>query len=572
MGLEAAHTLEMTETHPLLDTFAFSPDGQTYAILEAVTSEAHPEPHPSLALRRTEDGKLLWSRPLKTPANRVALAFFPDSTRLAVGETQSEISSGLTGLLTIIRASDGAALQELALPDQRIDHLAVSPDGERVATAPQLAFWSLRDGKVTQPETPLDGLLGVAYAPQGDTLVAFREDFPLLFLDASTGRVRRAVIPERSGLRGFLPDGTLLTLPMFLDGERVEIRRTEDGSLLRSYTLNGIGTTLQALSFSLPADVLATSDGRTITYRRLSDGAVTRTVTMPVQAMDAFDLSPDGKTLAVSVGNRMQLRKVEDGALLGSLGAINSPYHFSTDGRYFLYAIWNSSTPPPRLYLWSVEAQKRHLTLPYGFPSVFSPDGSLLATVERSTAPGHEGRPMFTTIRRVSDGQVVQTLQVVGEISFTPDGRHLVVEDQAREWWRISDGVRVRSQALDRWEIQTVLWSSAYSPDGRFMLGGDPAELSIFRNPMMATDSQMNRPVCGEVVEDDALTLADGFLALRFALGIETPSRRQIQALDLDGNGRVSVMEARLVSLKALDPNQRLLGPSCGYGFPPSAP
>lgn len=54
--------------------------------------------------------------------------------------------------------------------------------------------------------------------------------------------------------------------------------------------------------------------------------------------------------------------------------------------------------------------------------------------------------------------------------------------------------------------------------------------------------------IMGDVNEDDAITAADGRLALRYSAGVENPTSRQFVLADVDGNGEVTAADARNIT------------------------
>lgn len=50
--------------------------------------------------------------------------------------------------------------------------------------------------------------------------------------------------------------------------------------------------------------------------------------------------------------------------------------------------------------------------------------------------------------------------------------------------------------------------------------------------------------IMGDTNLDNAITAADGRLALRFSAGVETPTDRQYVLADVDGNGTVTAADA----------------------------
>lgn len=71
------------------------------------------------------------------------------------------------------------------------------------------------------------------------------------------------------------------------------------------------------------------------------------------------------------------------------------------------------------------------------------------------------------------------------------------------------------------------------------------------------------RILCGDANGDGQVNFADATLGLRIATGRAEPTDAQLAALDLNGDGRVTIPEVGKLIKRAADPNFLLIGPSC---------
>jgi WD40 repeat protein len=211
---------------------------------------------------------------------------------------------------------------------------------------------------------------------------------------------------------------------------------------------------------------------------------------MPITA-SAF--SPDGKQVAVALGNRVELRRSPNGraqkTLAGLPGKVNA-VHFSPDGKQLVTA---GGIPGLNgaASLWEVRSGKRvrefaghRDTL---FDAEFSPDGSLLATA---------GYDRGIRLWQVADGKLLRTIAghngAVFDLAFDPSGAVLASAsaDQTVKLWRVSDGVRLDTLNQPQGELNAV----TFTPDGRHILAaGADKRIHLWR--FVSTNGSALNPV-----------------------------------------------------------------------------
>jgi WD40 repeat protein len=179
--------------------------------------------------------------------------------------------------------------------------------------------------------------------------------------------------------------------------------------------------------------------------------------------------SPDGALLAVGVGNAVQLRDADTGALVRTLPNSSEVIHtaFSPDGTRLAAGLGNRTVRIWRTADWTTE---RTLSTSLRFPEVaFSPDGSTLAAAGEFET--------FTMIRGelrlwdVASGQHLRTMPMGNHISnarypgFSPDGTLVFAGHEY-------DGVKIfnaATGALVR-HVPNVI-SIRLAPDGQTFMG-----------------------------------------------------------------------------------------------------
>jgi len=273
-----------------------------------------------MRLWRVSDGALLqlW----ETPATSLALS--PDGSTVAFGMNDSTIQlwrisdkkllQTLKGhaadVWNVAFSADGAMLASVSsdgvrlwkMSDSALLHLLdkvyafdFSPDGSMLVSAASegVRLWRVSDGQRLQSLASRNPPAWVSFSPEGSVVASGSADAVQLW-QVSDGKLL-STLESQPTTSVFSPDGSILSLGL-PDGS-IELRRTSDGTLLR--TLTGQTGILSKLILSPDSSVLASAsrDG-TVRLWKVSDGSPLKTVEVTITSLT---FSPDGTLLAASL-------------------------------------------------------------------------------------------------------------------------------------------------------------------------------------------------------------------------------------------------------------------------------
>jgi RNA polymerase sigma factor (sigma-70 family) len=339
--------------------------------------------------------------------------------------------------------------------------LAFAPDGKTLVSASYdktLRVWDAATGRELRRLPPFRGsLAGLSASADGRTVAVCEYGWEAFLADTATGRVT-PLRPQPGAFRvcvALSPDGKLLAV----GASSIRLWDAAAGKPLREW--RGHSGQVRRLAFAPDGKALASGDD---TSARLWEAATGKEllrlgVGSPVRAL-AF--SPDGKALATgSEDGRLRLWELPSGKRLHESPAQGLPVRaaaFSPDGKVVasgvngLVTLWDAAVGKELRRLWGAGAEA----------VAFSPDGATLATggnggtirlwdvrtgKERPlAAAGHQG--MVRTVAVSRDGT----------LAATGGGDRLV------RLWALPSGKEARRiDAASTWFVGAV----ALSPDGR---------------------------------------------------------------------------------------------------------
>ncbi|HSH82642.1 MAG TPA: WD40 repeat domain-containing protein [Herpetosiphonaceae bacterium] len=262
----------------VIESVQFAPDGRTLA------STDH---NGQVQVWNVADGSLV-----RTLAG-YRVAYAPDGRVLATADNRQ---------IHLWQAADGAKLATLSGHGSWVMGLAFSPDGTLLASASRdktVRVWRVEDGKLlhTMPGHTAY-VYTVAWAPDGRLLASSSYDGTVRLWRMPSGELARTITTSGAIVHGvaFSPDGSRLVSAQH-DGT-LRVWRTGDGTQERS--ILAYETDLDMLSARFAPDgtriIAAAEDGRVGLWS--VDGKRLATIRVPGGDAWAFDISPDGHTLA----------------------------------------------------------------------------------------------------------------------------------------------------------------------------------------------------------------------------------------------------------------------------------
>jgi WD40 repeat protein len=275
-----------------------------------------------------------------------AVAFSPDGQILATGDGNAPEYDPDTGQLIfpgegtvrVWAATDGTLLRSRTEDVTAVGAIAISPDGQRLASGATLKLWSFPDldSFIELTDYPSHLIASVAFSPDGRFLAAGMpgdEDAVKIYTADGTF-LRRLPLANWVSAVAFSPDSRFLAVAA---SNNVQIYRTSDWQFER--VIYGVDFYWAAsLAFSVNNELLASSSaawGGTTKLWRLSDGQLIR----EFEGGGHSVFSADGQILLVS-SPPIRFYQVSDGVLLKQFdepgGFINS-IAFSPDDSVFAF-------------------------------------------------------------------------------------------------------------------------------------------------------------------------------------------------------------------------------------------
>jgi WD40 repeat protein len=460
-----------------LGLLAFSQDGKTLACGAGGVVHVW-DVRAGKAIRRIET-----QRPSMT-----ILALAPDGKTLAT----AALDQGVT-LLCLWETASGRKVRQWEAHVGEVYALAFSPDGKRLASScngpdsggreARLRMWAIPTG---ERRLDLPGeFYGLRFSPCGKILAAAASGSVSL-REAETGKeTQRIPRGGANGLLAFRPDSKVLAVS---NSWTISLWDVATGKNLDP-PLDGHNSVVGRVMFLPDGKTLASTSQDTLSFWRLPAGKRIGRFDRPRVDLGTT-LSPDGKTLAVSMPDENQTFELWDTATGKKIHGWKAPQIyssyamvFSPDGRTLAEA--RMGNPGPTIRFWDVVTGKqiRQLALPEGLVVerlAFSPDGKTLAVGDGDrvhakipkvhlvdVVTGRELREPFELPPGSSD-QGRPPIVYIGQVAFSGDGKRLAAattgssRDQAIQVWEVATG-----QVLCRLEGVSNGFAALLSPDGK---------------------------------------------------------------------------------------------------------
>jgi WD40 repeat protein len=441
------------------------------------------------------------------PQNYVAaLAFAPDGKTLACALARPLPGPSPCSVL-LLDVATGKEPRQLSCWGGPIWSLAFAPDGKSLAAAEGATtwLWDVATGEQLLHLKQMDLGNGVAFTPDGKTLVIGSPHEGVALVEVASGKVRRRLQSFCYGAGAVVvsPDGRLLAA---VGQGTIRLWDLETGQ--ETPSLDGHRHVVYGLAYSPDGRTLATRggdnslcvwdahSGRQLCMKdlRAEPGSLWRRDDYGPAHVLAF--APDGRTLVSALAGRtLPGWDVATGTAVFHLEGGARSVAFSPDGKTVASGggkgdIWLKSLPPageprelhcqtrPNVYLGPTEAM------------AFSPDGKTLAV--GLVAPSHgsaPGLPKPETIYLwdVQTGQ--ERLRLAGHaeatrfLAFSPDGTVLasaggrMAHDPQVRLWEVATGKELATLRGDAKIVQAV----AFSADGRLLASaGDDGTVRVW--------------------------------------------------------------------------------------------
>ena len=387
------------------------------------------------------------------------VAFSPDGMTLASGSDDDTVR--------LWEVATGNEIRRFLGHQSSVWTVAFSPDGKVLASGSDdnsVRLWEVATGnQIRRFQRHQSSVWTVAFSPDGMTLASGSYDHTIRLWEVTTGNEIRRFQGHRSYVLtvAFSRDGKALASGSYDNTAR--LWEVATGNEIRRFL--GHQSSVRTVAFSPDGKALASgSSDKTIRLWEITTGNEIWRFQEHQSAVSTVAFSPDGKTLASgSDDNIARLWEVATGNEIRRFhGHQNSVSNvaFSPDGKALA-----SGSDDNTARLWEV-ATGNEIRRFQGHTVAFSPDGKALA----SGADDNTVR-----LWEVGTGNEARRFQghqdYIMSVAFSPGGKTLASgsQDNTIRLWNVATGacLAILSPLPEGWV--------AFSPDGRYKLGGIPA-------------------------------------------------------------------------------------------------
>lgn len=451
--------------------------------------------------------------------------------RISIAVLAAWLFASLAPCLPTCRAAiQDVVWQRTWLPEATPRAIAFSPDNRVLASAAEdgtVSLWRAQDGSVVDTLTNPEPVAAVAFSADGLSLACGSTSGAVYIWDLPDRTVRALKGRHDGAVRSlsFSPDSQLLASAG--DDGAVRVWSLRAGELLQTFT----GHRKPAAWVAFAPDgtrLLSAGQDASLYLWSIPTRSVLAIFLDQIGPSTTAALAPDGYA-AVSAGPSRPIHvwRLSDGWMLNAIADIPgdpTSASFTPDGLAFALAYSDASACILRTA--DGACIKRFDSI--GQHVVFSPDGSLLAA---AGAVVGTAKPYGWVAVHLNPIALVPKY-VLSVTGGTCSGTYL-------------EGTRVRITAVvpprhrfDHWAGDTDHVEDIRAPSTIVEMRGDTVVSAAFA-PIPH--------VPGDVTGDGRLTADDVALVLRFAVGVQTPSSKQLTSADLNRNGVVDVRDTLIL-------------------------
>lgn len=414
----------------------YSPDGARFAVSADI----------GVWIYDAKTGKELDLIAEEHPARVYSAAYSPDSKTIATG--------GQDKTVRLWNAHTGKHLKTLTGHKDEVNSVAYSPDGQILATGSSdntIRLWHANSGKYiktlkghTQPVS------SVQFSSDGDMLASTTRHGIIRFWGMSKGQLKNTFTGYRE-LISYSPVGkTLLVLP------------NPDGS-------NTVFRTKDSDGYITETETLADPDAiYAMHILDIGTGQPIKTISS-LNSVNCFASSPDGKTIAISDGERFGLWDATTGKYLKTLSEETPEVQsiaYSPDGNTIATVRWD------RVQWWNAQTGENIKTFPSSIDNFgairFSPDGKTIAISEGSEI----------SLLHTNSGKHFTTLEghkaYISGFAFSPDSKTIATgsNDGTARLWDANTGENLKIFNMEHTKHRNEfvrIDPPKFSPDGKIL-------------------------------------------------------------------------------------------------------
>ena len=479
------------------------------------------------------------------------IAYSPDGSRLAVGS--------IIGIW-VYDADTGAEVALIGGHTSYVNSIAFSPDGNTIATGSNhgLQLWDVTTGSLRNTIEHAGWVNSVAFSPDGNTIATGGYHNTVRLWDANTGTLRNTLTGHTDFVYSvaFSPDGNMIATG---SGDNT-VRLWDTNTATLRNTLTGHRSPVFSVAFSPDGNTIASGSLDNTVRLWDTNTATLRNTLEHTGEVTSVAFSPDGNTIATgSSDDTVRLWDANTGTLRNTLTGHTSgvtSVAFSPDGNTLASGGGDGTV---RLWDANTATLQNILTGHTGWVEsvAYSPDGNTLAS-------GNSDRTVRLwdantgTLRNTLTGHT----SVVHSVAFSPDGPILASgsEDGTILLWRLTptstmitfnpDSVPDQTFAVGAPVSLTLPSATGGTPPYTYTLSPIPPiglHFDTATQLLSGTPTTATPPTLTTYTATDATGAS---ASLNFTIEvIEEGTGPGGDPLDVDGDGQITVIDLAIVAL-----------------------